>query len=811
MLRSRIVSHWQQFAGVGVRWVILGEEKMLDFLDRGGTTMSTRQWLMMLMALLVVLPVEPGVNQWTTGPVGGGVIHLAIDPTTPERVFVAMSSGIFRSVDHAASWELVHPVSYPRWIAFDPTTSPATVYVASLGGLIQSDDGGDTWTEIAEGLPLFDVPDESPVIIEVAPTSPATIYLGTEDGVYRTVRGVGEWTKMDLHWGTVQTIAIVPSIPEHVVVGVWGGGIFASDDAGSTWSDLGSGLPNSYVHSLALNPQSPSTIYAAMSGGFYRTTDNGVTWSSIGAVIADARRVVVDALNPTTVFVGSGSGGVYRSTDGGDSWTAINVDLPYENIHCLAVDPSTSSILYAGTSGGVFRSDDGGDSWVEANNNLVATSGYSLAVDPASVQGGYSTVYAATGDVFTSIDAGSSWESVSDGLEDAAVWGDLVIDPNNPGTIYAGTHGQGVYKTLDGAVSWNPINNGIESWEGFSREIVIDPSDSNTLYCSGRWTVFKTVDAGLNWLPVNTGLPTWFNVNSLTIDHASPSTLYVGTDHEIFKTVNGGISWTPANGDLPDTFVNEIVIDPSNPLTVYAATGGGTHDPSYGVFRSTDGGATWSAANAGLGDLNVRSLMVDPTRPSTLYAGTWDGVYQSIDGADTWTLMSKGLPDDTIVMALALDPNQPERLYAGASGRGVFLIDLDPAASGFVWNDQDQNGTLEATEPSLIGISVHLLDADGSHLGSTTTDAQGYYSFSGLPWDDYMVEFDPPLGWKLTRSNPDPDNATDSDADPSTGRTSPAFIYAGRINLSLGAGLIEVLFADGFEDGDTSAWTKTAP
>jgi photosystem II stability/assembly factor-like uncharacterized protein len=750
-----------------------------------------------------------GVNQWTTGPLGGTVIDLRIDPTAPERVFVAAPGGVYRSLDHGADWQLVYTDLYPRWIAFDSTTSPATVYVVLHDGVVQSDDGGDTWSDIAEGLPSFGGMDEYAEMIAVAPTNPATLYLGTSDwSVYRTTRGDSSWDTLSLSMGTVKSLELFPEDPEQVLIGIWGGGILLSDDAGDTWNDVSSGLSDLYVHHCTLDPHTPSTMYAAMSGGLYRTNDAGASWSHIGTEIAVPRNVAVDPVSPTTVYVGSRYGGAYRSTDGGDTWSTINEGLPYVSVGSFEVDPATPSTLYAGTSGGVFRSDNGGASWSEANENLVATSGHDFAFDATSINNGFSAVYVATDAVFRSTDAGESWKPVSDGLHDTYVRS-LAIDPTSPETMYAGTWGQGMYKTTDGGEVWNPINTGIDPLElyGFVRDIAMDPSDPSILYCTGGRSMYKTTDAGLHWYQIITGLPSsYFLSYSLAIDPVSPATVFLGTHKSIFKTTNGGEQWMPANEGLPEAEIRAIDIDPSNTNNVYAATS------DSGVYRSTDGGATWSEANVGIESLWVGALIVDPVRPTTLFAGTSDGVFQSINSAATWTRLNKGLPEGTWITALGLDPNQPERLYAGANNRGVFLIDLDPAVSGFVWNDNDENGQRGELEPSFIGIEVRLLNAAGGQINSTFTDAQGYYSFNDLPWGDYMVEFSSPQGWVFSPATADADDATDSDADPDSGRTAPAYVYAGRIYLSLGAGLMDALLhADDFESGDTTAWTITIP
>src|SRR5262245_3779016 len=129
-------------------------------------------------------------------------------------------------------------------------------------------------------------------------------------------------------------------------------------------------------------------------------------WLQRGPEGGEIRSLAIDPQTPTTVFAGTAGGGVFRSLDGGTSWAAMNVGLTDTSVPVLAIDPQTTSIVYAGTAqSGVFRSTDGGATWVQ--RGLSSLSVASLAIDPQTA----SSIYAGTtsGGVFHSVDGGGSW------------------------------------------------------------------------------------------------------------------------------------------------------------------------------------------------------------------------------------------------------------------------------------------------------------------------------------------------------------------------------------------------------------------
>lgn len=326
------------------------------------------------------------------------------------------------------------------------------------------------------------------------------------------------------------------------------------------WSQTGA------VTTLAIDPATPTTLYAGTSRGVFKSTDGGATWSAT-TLPASVSSLAIDPLTPTTIYTNA-----YKSADGGATWNKLAQPGPAATV--LILDPNNPSTLYAGGGGfmvpTMFRSTDGGASWVDY------TQGLTLGFPPHRE---YRTIQSLTIDPRTStVYAGVSW----------------------PGSL-AGI----ARRTTTGM--WQSFGNFIGS-EVLS--IAIQPTDSQVIYATvhSRFTnfsgVLKSIDGGINWTYSNTGLPPSPDATSIAIDPVAASTLYVGLTSGIFKSIDSGTTWTTSSdGFASGATVNALVIDPVTPSIVYAAT-------SLGLYKSSDHGAHWTAINQGLGSGSSTSAPV---------------------------------------------------------------------------------------------------------------------------------------------------------------------------------------------------------
>lgn len=324
------------------------------------------------------------------------------------------------------------------------------------------------------------------------------------------------------------------------------------------------GLPNTSASVLTADPSSPNTLYAATLGpgncGLFKTNDAGVTWNAVielnqlGCITA----LAVDPRNSAVVYAGSRSG-AFKSVDGGSSWSSM--ELP--GTASIAIAPSESNILYAGTYGDrLYRSIDGGATWNVARVQAPAPSGalgwqggFSeidlLVIDPIDP----ATVYVADknfadwewfNDLMKSTDGGLTWTRYSGHDRDIAFFS-FAVDPSAPRTLYAGNGGygrRGVIMSVDDNANW--VETGLRN--ALVTAVAIDPHDANTLYAASPagWSVspggpvglgvFRSTDKGATWTSINAGLPDR-HITGLVAAGTSPTTIFAVTAAGVFRLV----------------------------------------------------------------------------------------------------------------------------------------------------------------------------------------------------------------------------------------------------------------------------------
>ena len=331
-------------------------------------------------------------------------------------------------------------------------------------------------------------------------------------GMSLTSFGDNQWISIGPGGVTVKAIAINPHTPETLYIGTAGFGVFKSIDGGSNWTPASTGLSNLCVMALAIDLQTPETIYVGTSGGgVFGSVDSGTSWTSIStgfptSIGVDA--LAINPLTPETIYAGTGGfcsefsygDGAFKSIDGGLTWTAVNTGLLLPGgVTALALNPRTPDILYAGAfnvifdapiSTGVFKSSDGGATWIATTLPqfpplMLPPYVFALVIDPQIPQ----TVYAGTdAGIFKTIDGGTTWTDASSGLSKLRVPA-LVINPQAPGTLYAGTEG-GVFRSSDGAGTWVPIGTDLPT--STVEVLAIDPQTPEILYAgTNGFGVFK--------------------------------------------------------------------------------------------------------------------------------------------------------------------------------------------------------------------------------------------------------------------------------------------------------------------------------
>ena len=348
----------------------------------------------------------------------------------------------------------------------------------------------------------------------------------------------------------------------------------------------------------------------------------------------------------------------------------------------------------------------------------------------------------------------------------------LAIDPSDPSRLYAAGFDH-LYKSADAGLSWN-----IQAtpWFFDSVALSISPSNPNVLYATYFTSthVSQSLDGGLTWNKTNgIGLPhdSASHFDAFLVDPFTPATLYAsitmrnlpgftGYTTVIYQSLDSGANWSAVSAlGLPSGQVQALLIAPTKPATLYAATG------INGMYKSIDGGGHWTLAKRGLPTLwlFVRTLVVDSTNPLTLYAvisgadSFQNAVYKSTDSGEHWTqLRHTGLPDGLFINGLVINPTNPKILYAGTENGVYTFTDLDsqanaPAECVMNWVETKYAG-LFAPAGSLSttagGYLFRSYAASRSYLGVSATNNHLVYQGA----DGVLQDAGPLKDW-LPRSN----------------------------------------------------------
>jgi photosystem II stability/assembly factor-like uncharacterized protein len=278
---------------------------------------------------------------------------------------------------------------------------------------------------------------------------------------------------------------------------------------------------------------------------------------------------------------------------------------------------------------------------------------------PGTVYLGFSTF----GELMKSADEGRTW--VSSGS--FYTLSSIVIDPRNSNTLYAGAHA-GVMKSTNGGKTWEPT--GLAGL--YISVLAIDPRMPAVLFArasksgipDSKFAVYKSVDGGAHWTKASAGLPAK-GYGPIRFSRDRSDVLYSGTTTGFFKTTDSGKRWKRSGTGLEERAISDVVIDAHDPETVYVAASASRKAPA-GVFKSINGGQTWTNISAGLPRADVMALAGDPSHSGVVYAGTGgQGLYRTTDAGARWTRVA--LPS-TYPCNVAVSPHDSQVILAVTGG-----------------------------------------------------------------------------------------------------------------------------------------------
>ncbi|HEX8142645.1 MAG TPA: YCF48-related protein [Pyrinomonadaceae bacterium] len=686
-----------------------------------------------------------------TGPTGGDVRALEVDPNDAQRFYFGTLDGqLYTSIDGGQQWRLLFNFNRPKLvldhIIVDPRDSK-TIYVAGHrhkdpGGFFKTTDGGVTWRESTQlkGEALHSMTQSS--------ANPDVLVVGTNRTVFRSTDSGESWTPVSPFGTTaIESLAIDPRNTNTIYAGTWYLP-YKSTDGGQTWNIIKTGMiDDSDVFSIDIDPRNPDHVIASACSGIYDTRNGGATWRKVQGIPSQSRRTRAILQHPSiagVVFAGT-TEGLWRSTNGGDSWM-LTTSKQLE-INSISIHPKNPQTIYIGTNNyGVMISTDGGKNFAPSNGGYSGRFANSILADREKPGRIYATtINTATGGgfFFVSNDGGVTWQPSMRNMPNRLISYSILQDERDPNTIYLGTN-LGIYRSLDRGASWAPLGapkpapppkprGGSRRGRGAA---AARSSAASTATSRGDDMVKRAQEA-LNAAGYNVGTPDG-NAGTRTVTtlrkfQADKGIDVTGTLDDATLTalgLAGGVQTSTAAGKLPQPPL--FLTDAVNALAP-------THDErdgrpgmlaatNAGLLRSYDPATGWERLPYP-GTLDSRTLCVSTSaqNPSTIWVGTaLSGVLVSRDGGATWQQV-EGIPTNAPISAIEEDQTRAGYIYVGT--KQTFYYSHNGGQS---WTRR--GGNLPYGDYASILINPH--DGNEIFAGSAYENGGGLYRSvdAGVTW-----------------------------------------------------------------------------
>ncbi|MBP7707994.1 MAG: glycosyl hydrolase [Candidatus Aminicenantes bacterium] len=499
--------------------------------------------------------------------------------------------------------------------------------------------------------------------------------------------------------------------------------------SGLAFRNIGPAIMSGRISDIAIHPLKRATWYVAVgSGGVWKTENAGTTWTPV----FDAQPsysigcLTLDLSNPEIVWVGTGENvsgrhvgygdGVYKSLNGGKTWTNTGL-AGSEHIARILVDPRDSNVVYVAAEGplwsaggerGLYKTTDGGRTWTAVLAISKDTGVASAELDPSDPD----TVYAAAyqrrrsvaafmgggpeGGIHKSEDGGKTWRKLAVGLPKGDVGKiGLAVSPLDPRVVYAtveaGPEERGFYRSTDRGESWEKRSDYISGGTGphYYQEIFADPTVFDRVYQMDPG-LRATDDGGKTWRRVEENAKHGDN-HAMAFVKGDADYILNGSDGGVYETRDGGRTWRFFD-NLPVTQIYKMALD--NALPFYNVHGGTQDNGSQlGPSRTPNAhgisNADWTITYGADG----YATAIDPTDPNTIYLEWQMGNLLRYDkrSHETVYISPRAEPGDPPLRfnwdaPVLISPHAHTRLYY---------------AGQFVWRSEDRGNSWTRISPDL--------------------------------------------------------------------------------------------------------------
>ena len=556
--------------------------------------------------------------------------------------------------------------------------------------------------------------------------------------------------------GRISDFAVNPENPSEYYVGTAAGGLWHTENKGTTFKPIFDGQSVFSIGALAMDPKNPFILWVgtgenntqrnlAYGDGVYKTTDGGKSFTNMGLKKSEhIGKIMIDPRSSNTVYVAAqgpawgpgGDRGLYKTTDGGKNWELVLEIGPYTGVTDMEIDPRNPDIIYAAAHQRERRV------W-------------------SKIDGGPNSA------LYKSVDAGKTWKKIKRGFPSGDVGRiGLAMAPSNPDIIYAivelpGSKG-GFYRSVDMGESWTRMGDMVAGSPQYYNEIYVDPVDANRVITMDVRNMV-TNDGGTTWAALGEKNKHVDN-HALWVNPDNTDYYLAGCDGGIYESWDKGKNWI-FKSNFPITQYYHVRVD--NDLPFYNIYGGAQDNGSwYGpskTHRRSIVNADWTYTIGGDGYLstpipgnkdlhyassqycglrrydertgNTVSIKPQPKKDET-YRFNWNTpyfisafdaktiyvasnkVHKSTDMGDSWTEISEDLSrqigmDDLPMMGKIWPPEAVAKNMSTSPFGNIFALAESPLKKGMIY---------AGTDDGLIWIT----EDDGGNW-------KKYNSFTGVP------------------------------------------------------------------------------
>ena len=544
--------------------------------------------------------------------------------------------------------------------------------------------------------------------------------------------------------GRISDIVIHPNNENLWYVTAGSGGVWKTENAGTTWNSIFDGQKSFAIGCITLDPQNPEVVWVgtgenvggrhiSYGDGIYKSEDGGSSWKNMGLEKSEhISKIIIHPTDSKIMWVASqgplwsqgGERGVYKSTDGGKTWKQTLGDDAWVGATDLLIDPRNPAILYAATwqrhrtvagymGGGpgtaIYKSTDGGETWNKLTNGLPTSNmgKIGLALSPQKPD----VIYAAieldrrTGGVYKSENQGGSWQKMSDAVAGGTgphYYQELFVSPHNYDEIYLADNYMQV--SYDGGKTFERMNESEKHVDNHA--VAFKKNDPNYILVGCDGGLYESFDRTKNWKFIDNLPITQFY--KIAVDDAEPFYFVYGGTQD--NNTQGAPSRTDNSHGIrnADWFVvlggdgHQPATEPGNPNVVYAQWQQGhlnRHDRASGENVNIQ-------PQPELGEKTERfnwdaPILVSPHNPATIYHAS-QRVWKSENRGDSWTPISGDLTNNieriqTPFYGKKQTWDNAWDIYAMSNYSTITSLSESPKKEGLIYAGTD-DGIIQVTE-----------------------------------------------------------------------------------------------------------------